>query len=136
MDDEQLISEVREHPCLYNTWCADFKVLPKKENAWKLVSTATGVPGKLPYSGFLLREKTFANCLKIDFRGKLSRIATDTRNSRKFSPAKETRYTVFILIIIAYEHCIHVNVCTNNTILHAPQYTRRDVFLAVHVCCM
>ena len=24
---------------------------------------------KLPYSGFLSREKTFANCLKIDFRG-------------------------------------------------------------------
>ena len=44
MDDEQLISEVREHPCLYNTRCGDFKVLLKKENAWKLVS---GVPGKL-----------------------------------------------------------------------------------------
>ena len=40
--------------------------------------------------------RTVSNCLKIDFRGenKLSRIATETRNSRKFSPAKETRHTV------------------------------------------
>ena len=47
MDDEQLISEVREHPCLYNTQCGDVKVLLKKKNAWKLVSTGTDVPGKL-----------------------------------------------------------------------------------------
>ena len=76
---------------------------------------------KLPYGGFLSREKTFANylkidfrgenfrefavtqcttptsavsnyCLKIDFRGENSRIATETRNSRRFLPRKKIRY--------------------------------------------
>ena len=42
MDDEQLITEVREHPCLYNTEIADYKVLLKKENAWKAIAIALG----------------------------------------------------------------------------------------------
>ena len=46
MDDELLISEVKQHPCLYNTRCLHFKVALKKENAWKTVSTALGVTGK------------------------------------------------------------------------------------------
>ena len=72
---------------------------------------------KLPYSGKLLREKTFTNwwkiqfsqrklswiahfccakrmpCLKISQR-KLSQIATKLWNSRKFSPSKVSCYTV------------------------------------------
>ena len=39
---------------------------------------------QLPYSGFLSREKTFANCLKIDFRGK---------NFRKFAVTQCTTPT-------------------------------------------
>ena len=42
MDDERLISEVNEHPCLYNTKSADYKVLLKKENAWKAIAAALG----------------------------------------------------------------------------------------------
>lgn len=42
MDDEKLISEVRDHECLYNTKSADYKVLLKKENAWKAVAAALG----------------------------------------------------------------------------------------------
>ena len=42
MDDEKLICEVKEHPCLYNTKSADYKILLKKENAWKAVSAALG----------------------------------------------------------------------------------------------
>ena len=74
-------------------------------------------PWLLPYSGKLSREKTFANWLKYDFRGenfrrllafavpkdatpqisqrKFSRIATKPQKSRKFSPSKVFRYTVF-----------------------------------------
>eukprot|EP00731_Ephydatia_muelleri_P016372 Em0009g796a len=40
MDDETLINKVKEHPCLYNTKLSDYKVLLKKENAWKAISTA------------------------------------------------------------------------------------------------
>ena len=48
MDDERLIAEVREHPCLYNTKIADYKVLLKKANAWKAIAAALGpsVSGK------------------------------------------------------------------------------------------
>ena len=46
MDDELLISEVKQHPRLYNTRCPQFKVALRKENAWKTVSTALGVTGK------------------------------------------------------------------------------------------
>ena len=36
--------------------------------------------------------------LKIEFReGKISRIASHSRNSRKFSPTKISRYTVYSL---------------------------------------
>ena len=42
MDDEKLICEVKEHPCLYNTQIADYKIRLKKENAWKAVSAALG----------------------------------------------------------------------------------------------
>ena len=54
MDDERLISEVREHPCLYNTKGADYKVLLKKENAWKAIAAALGehISGKL-VSGYV-----------------------------------------------------------------------------------
>ena len=40
MDDEKLklISEVKEHPCLYNTKIPDYKISLKKENAWKAVA--------------------------------------------------------------------------------------------------
>ena len=37
MDDEKLICEVKEHPCLFNTKCADYKIQLKKEK----------MPGKL-----------------------------------------------------------------------------------------
>ena len=47
------------------------------------------------YSRKLSREKTFANWWKIWFsQRKLSRIATESRNSRKFSPSKVSRYMV------------------------------------------
>ena len=80
------------------------------------------------YSGKLSREKIFANWWKYNFRwenfrgllafaapkdatpqisrGKLSRIATKPRNSRKFSPSKVFRYTVTAenpQLITAYE---------------------------------
>ena len=81
----------------------------------------------IPYSGKLLREKTFANWWKYDFRGlsafatpkdttpqisqrKLSRTATKPQNSRKFSPSKVFRYTVGISI-----HCSH-----NTSYMHIP----------------
>ena len=47
MDDETLINKVKEHPCLYNTKLSDYKVLLKKENAWKAISTAVKASGKV-----------------------------------------------------------------------------------------
>ena len=40
---------MREHPCLYDTKGADYKVLLKKENAWKAIAAALGehISGKL-----------------------------------------------------------------------------------------
>ena len=45
MDDELLVTEVKQHPCLYNTRTSDFRVQLKKENACKVVSTALDVTG-------------------------------------------------------------------------------------------
>ena len=56
MEDESLISEVREHPCLYNTRSPDFKVLLKKENAWKAIAASLGVSGELLWSVSLVRH--------------------------------------------------------------------------------
>ena len=46
MDDELLVSEVKQHPCLNNTRTSDFRVQLKKKNAWKAVCTALDVTGK------------------------------------------------------------------------------------------
>ena len=44
----------------------------------------------VPYSGFLSREKTFANCLKIDFRGENFRESPQKREIREsFLPRKK-----------------------------------------------
>ena len=42
MDDESLIREVREHPCLYNTKIPEYKIQLKKENAWKAIAGSLG----------------------------------------------------------------------------------------------
>ena len=47
MDDETQINKVKEHPCLYNTKLSDYKVLLKKENAWKAISTAVKASGEV-----------------------------------------------------------------------------------------
>ena len=40
--DEQLIELVKAYPCLYDTKSADFKIVLKKENAWKAIANALG----------------------------------------------------------------------------------------------
>jgi hypothetical protein len=49
MDDEKLIEAVRDHPCLYNAIHPHYRVLLKKENAWKAISEAMGpnISGKI-----------------------------------------------------------------------------------------
>ena len=42
MDDEKIISEVKEHPCFYKTKIADYKISLNKENAWKTVAAVVG----------------------------------------------------------------------------------------------
>lgn len=60
MDDERLISEVRDHPCLYNTKSPDYKVLLRKENAWKSIAAALG----LEISGNNVAQRVYHNnCL-------------------------------------------------------------------------
>ena len=44
--DEALIDAVRAFPCLYNSKIAEFRVVTKKENAWKAVSMQLGKSSK------------------------------------------------------------------------------------------
>ena len=37
--DEALIEAVKDYPCLYNNALQDFRMVDKKENAWKAVAT-------------------------------------------------------------------------------------------------
>ena len=47
--NEVLIECVREHPCLYDSTCKEFKDKEKKENAWEEISLKTLQPGKSSY---------------------------------------------------------------------------------------
>ena len=90
----------------------------------------------IPYSGKLLREKTLANWWNHDFRRenfrglltfaapkdatpqisqrKLSRITTKPQNSRKFSPSKVFRYTVWFWALLIYTYgTMYVLTCTH-----------------------
>ena len=70
----------------------------------------------LPYSGNLLRKKTFANftvlwlftkVFSVKFGGVASFGAAQASNSRKFSPSKVSRFTVFCTVSklsISYVH--------------------------------
>ena len=53
-------------------------------------------------------------------RIKLLRIATETRNSRTFSPAKETRYTVL---------CMHNIMCMHARCAHVHDHRSGDIYL-------
>ena len=39
--------------------------------------------GEVPYDGFLSQEKTFTNCLKVDFRGENFRELLESRFSQR-----------------------------------------------------
>ena len=91
----------------------------------------------VPYSGKLLREKIYADYVKIQFSlRKLLRIATKPQNSQKFSPLKVSRYTVYHLnafspsfhavckqcwpkMITAYTCCV-IWLVTHNSIALSP----------------
>ena len=44
--DEQLIELVKAYPCLYDTKSADFKIVLKKENAWKAIASVLAKTGQ------------------------------------------------------------------------------------------
>lgn len=44
--DELLINEIRTYRCLWDTKCRAYKDIPKKIEAWRIISTKLGKGGK------------------------------------------------------------------------------------------
>ena len=44
INDQLLMSTIREFLCLYDKGCPDYKIPSKKENAWRAVSEKVGFP--------------------------------------------------------------------------------------------
>ena len=64
MDDQLLMSTIREFLCLYDKGCPDYKIPTKKENAWRAVSEKVGFPVEMCTTRYTSIRTQFSRYIK------------------------------------------------------------------------